>query len=120
LGFIGAQGFDALLVGVYENKELLFVKKKKNDFVPRLRDEIFPTLKRLIAARCPFTNLPEKRASRWGESLTAEKMKECRWLDPALVGQIEFVEWTPDSHLRHARFMGLRDGQAPLDVVRRA
>jgi bifunctional non-homologous end joining protein LigD len=36
-------------------------------------------------------------------------MKECRWLKPTLVGQIEFVEWTPDGHLRHSRFMGLRE-----------
>jgi bifunctional non-homologous end joining protein LigD len=61
-GYIpGAHGFDALLVGVYENKELLFVAKVKNGFVPRLRDEIFPTLNGLIAAQCPFTNLPEKK-----------------------------------------------------------
>jgi hypothetical protein len=45
-------GIDSLLGGVYENKGLLFVAKVKNGFVPRLRDEIFPTLKRLIAAQC--------------------------------------------------------------------
>ena len=74
-GYIpGARGFDALLVGVYENKELIFVAKVKDGFVPRNRDEIFPALKKLTAAHCPFTNLPEKKASRWGESLTAEKM----------------------------------------------
>ena len=65
-GYIpGAHGFDALLVGVYENKEFIFVAKVKHGFVPRIRDEIFPTLKTLRAARCPFTNLPEKKASRW-------------------------------------------------------
>jgi bifunctional non-homologous end joining protein LigD len=79
-GYIaGAHGFDALLVGVYENKELIFVAKVKNGFVPRIRDELFPALKALQIAQCPFKNLPEKRASRWGESLTAEKMKECYW-----------------------------------------
>jgi bifunctional non-homologous end joining protein LigD len=34
-------------------------------------------------------------------------MKECRWLKPVLVGQFEFVEWTPDNHLRHASFVTL-------------
>jgi bifunctional non-homologous end joining protein LigD len=69
-GYIpGARGFDALLVGVYESKELKFIAKVKNGFVPRIRDEIFPTLKALQIAQCPFKNLPEKRASRWGESL---------------------------------------------------
>ena len=79
-------GFDALLVGVYE-KELKFVAKVKNAFVPRVRDELTPTLKALQTARCPFKNLPEKSASRWGESLTAEKMDECRWVKPKLVCQ---------------------------------
>jgi len=36
-----------------------------------------------------------------------------------LVGQFEFVEWTPDGHLRHARFMGLREDQEPGNVVRK-
>jgi hypothetical protein len=74
-GYIpGARGFDALLVGVYENKRLIFVAKVKNGFVPRIRDELFPTLKALQTAQCPFKNLPEKRASRWGESLTGMKL----------------------------------------------
>jgi bifunctional non-homologous end joining protein LigD len=46
-------------------------------------------------------------------------MKDCKWLKPALVGQFEFVEWTPDAHLRHSRFMGLRDGMNPLEVARK-
>ena len=68
--------------------------------------------------KCPFANLPEAKAGRWGEGLTAEKMKECRWLKPVLVGQFEFVEWTPDDHLRHSRFVGLREDKKAKDVVR--
>ena len=36
-------------------------------------------------------------------------MKDCHWLTPLLVAEIEFTEWTPDAHLRHASFAGLRD-----------
>ena len=51
-GYIpGTHGFDALLVGVYENKELIFVAKVKNGFVPRIRDELFPAAQG--AANCP-------------------------------------------------------------------
>ena len=65
-GYIpGARGFDALLVGVYESKKLVFVAKVKNGFVPRVRDAIFPTLKALQTTNCPFENLPERRSSRW-------------------------------------------------------
>jgi ATP-dependent DNA ligase len=54
-GYIpGAHGFDALLVGVFENKELAFVAKVKDGFVPRIRDEIFPALKKLKVGRCAF------------------------------------------------------------------
>jgi bifunctional non-homologous end joining protein LigD len=85
-GYIpGAHRFDALLVGVYENKQLNFVAKVKDGFVPRIRDEIFPALQKLKVVHCRFKNLPEKRASRWGESLTAEKMEQCRWVKPKLV-----------------------------------
>jgi len=40
------------------------------------------------------------------------------WLEPMLVGQFEYVEWTEDAHLRHSRFMGLRDDKRPKDVRR--
>jgi bifunctional non-homologous end joining protein LigD len=39
------------------------------------------------------------------------------WLKPDLVGQFEFVEWTPDDHLRHSRFIGLREDKKVKDVV---
>jgi ATP-dependent DNA ligase len=118
-GYIpGARGFDALLLGVYENKRLKFVAKVKNGFVPRIRDELFPALKALQTAKCPFGNLPEKRASRWGESLTAEKMHQCRWVKPKLVCQVAFVEWTDARHLRHCTFIAMRDDKKPAEVVR--
>ena len=118
-GYIpGARGFDALLVGVYENKELIFVAKVKNGFVPRIRDELFPALKALQTAQCTFKNLPESEASRWGESLTAEKMQQCRWIKPKLVCQIAFVEWTDAGHLRHCTFVAMRDDKKLADVVR--
>jgi bifunctional non-homologous end joining protein LigD len=48
--------------------------------------------------------------------LTAEKMKVCLWLKPGLVGQFEYVEWTPDGHLRHSRFVALREDKDAADV----
>ncbi len=45
-------------------------------------------------------------------------MKECVWLKPELVAQIEFLEWTADNHLRHSRFVGLREDKRPKEVLR--
>jgi ATP-dependent DNA ligase len=45
-------------------------------------------------------------------------MAECRWIAPDLVGRFEFAEWTLDNHLRHSRFVGLREDKDPRDVVR--
>jgi bifunctional non-homologous end joining protein LigD len=56
----------------------------------------------------PFRNLPESGKGRWGEGLTAEDMKRCRWLKPQLVAVIEFLEWTPDGRLRHPKSISLR------------
>jgi ATP-dependent DNA ligase len=63
-------------------------------------------------------NLPEAKSGRWGQGLTKEKMHECRWLKPVLVGQFESTEWTPEGHLRHSRFVGLREDKKAKDVVR--
>jgi hypothetical protein len=52
--------------------------------------------------------LPEATAGRWGQGLTAAKMKECVWVEPETVGQFEFLEWTGASHVRHIKFVGLR------------
>jgi len=64
---------------------------------------------------CPFVNLPEKKRTQW--ALTREEMKNCVWLRPELVAQIEFGEWTPDGHLRHSKFVGLREDKDPRNVV---
>jgi ATP-dependent DNA ligase len=116
----GAHGFDALLVGIYENERLIFVAKVKNGFVSLKKAEIFSMIKKSGMSKCPFANLPEKKASRWGESLTVEKMKECRWMKPELVCQIAFVEWTDAGHLRHCAFIALRDDKNPDEVAREA
>lgn len=75
-------------------------------------------LRPLQTGTCPFANLPEMRTGRWGQGLKAAKMKECYCLRPALVGVFEFVEWTSDLHLRHTRFIALREDKAATHVRR--
>ncbi len=40
------------------------------------------------------------------------------WVEPRLVAQVAFTEWTADGQLRHPRFRSLRQGKDPADVVR--
>ena len=112
------RNFDALIFGYYKDRKLQYVARTRNGFTPSSREQLFKKLRPLEIKQCPFANLPEARSGRWGAGLTAAKMKDCRWLEPVLVGQFEFTEWTPDNHLRHSRFVALRDDKDPKDVAR--
>ena len=58
-------------------------------------------------------NLPERRPGRWGQGITPAVMKRCSWVEPMLVAQVKFTEWTSDDQLRQPVFLGLRtDKQA--------
>jgi ATP-dependent DNA ligase len=68
--------------------------------------------------------MPKRPTTQWAKSSVAatapchsvtkdaaEKMVECRWLKPRLNAQIEYLEWTDGNHLRHSKFVALRDDQ---------
>jgi bifunctional non-homologous end joining protein LigD len=59
-------GLDALLVGFYAGKELRFAGAVRAGFIPRTRREVHDQIKALAIQRCPFANLPDKRAGQWG------------------------------------------------------
>jgi bifunctional non-homologous end joining protein LigD len=115
---VGGRTFDAVVFGYHDGQHLIYVARTRNGFTPSSREALFRKFKGLEIAQCPFANLPEARSGRWGEGLAADKMKDCVWLRPLLVGRFEFLEWTPEDHLRHAKFVALRDGRKPRDVIR--
>lgn len=114
------KNLDALVIGYYEGDKLIYAARTRNGFTPGSRVELFKRMKPLEIEECPFANLPEAKSGRWGAGLTLQKMADCRWLKPVLVGQFEFVEWTDVNHLRHTKFMGLRDDKKAKDVRREA
>jgi bifunctional non-homologous end joining protein LigD len=114
----GSTSFDALIVGYYEEGRLHYAARTRNGFTPASRAQLMKRFRGLEIAECPFVNLPETKSGRWGQGLTAAKMKDCRWLRPVLVGQFEFVEWTDELHLRHSRFVALREDKQAEDVTR--
>lgn len=116
----GTHGIEALLVGFYRGRDLLYVVSLRAGFTAHTREEVFAKIKELAIDECPFANLPQEGSkSRWGgEGMTSEKMRKVTWVKPKVVVQVEFVEWTGDTHLRHAKFVGIRDDKKAKDVVK--
>jgi DNA ligase D-like protein (predicted ligase) len=115
---VGGRTFDAIVFGYYEGGKLMYTARTRNGFTPSSRDELMKRFTGLETTECPFANLPEAKSGRWGAGLTKAKMPDCRWLKPVLVGQFEFLEWTGENHLRHSKFMGLREDKKARDVER--
>jgi bifunctional non-homologous end joining protein LigD len=114
-GYIpGRYGVEQLVVGEKRDREFYFVESVKNGFVPSTRQKVFNAIKGREIEKCPFVNLPERKGAR---RMDREKMATVRWLQPRIVAEIAFNERTPGGHLRHAKFLRLRD---PIDVRRKS
>ena len=109
--------FGALLVGYYERKKLVFAAKVGTGFDQKLLKSLYQKFQKLIRSECPFANLPEK-SGQFGRGLTAAEMKRCTWLEPKLVCEIRFSEWTRDGHLRQPAFLGPREDKKPEEVMK--
>jgi len=74
------------------------------------RDRDLTSLRRrldeLPATESPFDDVPPEDAA------------DAVWVQPVLVGEVEFAGWTPAGRLRHPSWRGLRPDKAPDDVVR--
>jgi bifunctional non-homologous end joining protein LigD len=97
--------FGALLLGVYDGPRLVYVGHTGTGFNERELARVMKLLGALETDECPFTPQPR----------TNEKP---HWVEPRLVAQVRFTEWTDDAKLRHPVYLGLRDDKDPHDVVR--
>jgi bifunctional non-homologous end joining protein LigD len=114
-GYIpGRHGVEQLVVGEKRVGEFYFIDCVKNGFVPATRQRVFELLQGKEIERCPFANLPEKKGP---YKMDRDKMKKVRWVQPRLVAKIAFNERTQSGHLRHSKFLRLRDA---ADVHRKA
>ncbi len=110
--------FGAILVGYFENGKFVFASKVGSGFNQALLSSLHQQFEKLKQEKCPFVNLPEKRVGRYGQGVTAAEMKRCSWVEPKLVAQIRFTEWTREGHLRHPVFTGLRGDKKASEVVK--
>jgi bifunctional non-homologous end joining protein LigD len=102
------QGLGALLVGYYDRDgQLVFAGKVGTGFTVKKAQELRTRLDALEVKTCPFTPRP---AGALG--------KRAHWVEPALVGDVVFTEWTADGKIRHPSFQGLRLDKPARSVVR--
>ena len=108
-GYTAPQGsrtdFGALLVGYFEDGRLSYAGKVGTGFDRATLRELGARLRKLERDDPPFVYVhPIPRGT--------------HWVEPELVGQIAFTEWTRDGRLRHPRDLGLRTDKPAADVVR--
>jgi bifunctional non-homologous end joining protein LigD len=100
-------GFGALLVGHFQDGDLTYAGKVGTGYNDVLLRDLRGELDRLARDDSPFArnteNLPRK---------------DVHWVEPRLVAQIGFTEWTRDGRLRHPRLLGLRRDKDAREVVR--
>lgn len=95
----------------------MYAARVRAGFDSLVRAQVFARFKGLQIAACPFANLPETKKGRWGEGLTKEDMGKCVWLKPKLAAEIGYAEVTSSRHLRHSKFIALRDDKEPKEVT---
>jgi bifunctional non-homologous end joining protein LigD len=110
--------FGSLLVGVYDGSQLKFAGKVGTGFDGKLLRDLLRMFKKIPRETSPFVDLPEKRAGLFGRGVTASEMKLCHWVEPEIVCQVKFKEWTRDHRLRQPVFLGLREDKDAKEVVR--
>jgi bifunctional non-homologous end joining protein LigD len=97
--------FGALLLGYYNDGDLVYAGHTGSGFNQRELERVFRLLKPLETATAPFKSRPR----------TNERP---HWTRPSLVAQLKFTEWTDDGFLRHPIYLGMRDDVKPESVRR--
>ena len=98
-------GLGALLVGYFDNRDVVFAGKVGTGFDTKLLLDLRARLDPLEMPKPPFTK---------GTGLP----RHAHWVRPEIVVQVAFIEWTVHGKLRHPRLLGVRTDKAARDVVR--
>ncbi|OQA48662.1 MAG: putative DNA ligase-like protein [Firmicutes bacterium ADurb.Bin300] len=101
------RGISSLLLGVYEGGKLVYAGRAGTGFTQKSAHELEKKFEPLIIQEPPFAKAPEAKGN-----------ERIFWLEPVLVAEIKFAEWTDENLLRQASFKGLREDKDPRDVRR--
>ena len=104
----------SLLLGVYEGRELRFAGGVGTGWSSAKASALKTQLTMLETKATPFSGEAADKKSRW----TRRPAGTERWVKPQVVVEASFADWTPDGHVRHAKFEGIRVDKPPKEVVR--
>jgi bifunctional non-homologous end joining protein LigD len=97
----------SLVLGAYRGRELVYVGNVGTGFTEQEIERLLKVLKPLQRDASPFRAVPKMPKVRKGDVV---------WVEPKLVAEVEFVEWTHDGRLRAPSYKGLRDDKDPREV----
>jgi bifunctional non-homologous end joining protein LigD len=112
-GYTKGQGrrarLGSLVLAVQERDGLRWVGNVGTGFTEKALDELLNLLQPLVRPDSPFPEPPKMPRVRKGDVV---------WVEPELVVEVDFAEWTHDGHLRAPSFLGVRDDKRPEEVHR--
>lgn len=97
--------FASLLLGTWERGRLVYRGRVGTGFNADSSTELQQAMDALAQDKPAFAELPR------------DIRRRSRWVEPKLVAEVDFTEFTPDGHLRHPSFVGLRKDK-PAEEVR--
>jgi bifunctional non-homologous end joining protein LigD len=104
-----ASSFGSLVLGYYQGDELVYAGNVGTGFNSREIEKLLDKLRPLKRPTTPFREVPKMPKVRKSDVI---------WVEPKLVCQVEFVEWTHDGRLRAPSYKGLREDKPAEDVRR--
>jgi len=96
-------GFKSLLLGSWEDGKLVYRGRVGTGFGDNALEELSARFKKLARKDSPFVSVPRE-------------VRRSKWVEPELVGEIAFTEFTSDGILRHPSFLGLREDKSAKEV----
>jgi bifunctional non-homologous end joining protein LigD len=96
--------FGALVLGLYEGRELKFIGSVGTGFDESKQEKIFDQLTQLHSKTSPFAKIPGLR-------------ENVEWVEPKLVARVKYANWTNDNHLRAPVFLSLLTDRAATECT---